>query len=331
MEAESAERMARIYARVFVNLNDELRRLADDLAGLDEISLGRAMRLARTRRILEQIGDEVARFGGVVEGEIVNIQGQALQLGIDDAIDLMEASLPPLPEDTGPALVRSFTRLHTDAVETAAGLLGDDSPLIARLRVGFGPYVTEQVAEHLTDGIAVGMNPRRIARLLNRNVQGGLGRGLTSVLTTIRTAQVKSYQLSNHITYAANENIVPEWVWHAQLRDDRTCMSCISKHGSVHPITEQLNDHHNGRCAPVPKAISYAALGINLPDRREEIETGESWFRRQTEARQRELMKPGKFTAWQNGEFEFSELSKPYDDEVYGELLREATLKELLK
>ena len=86
---------------------------------------------------------------------------------------------------------------------------------------------------------------------------------------------------------------------------------------------------HN--CAPIPKAISYASLGLTgFPDP-PPIQTGEAWFREQPETTQLAMMGPGKLEAWQAGKFEFVELSTAYQDEVYGELLRETTLKELAK
>lgn len=187
----------------------------------------------------------------------------------------------------------------------------------------------DQVSQHIIDGIAVGMNPRTIAAALQRNLQDSLGTGLNWVMTTVRTAQIKSYQTATHANYLANSRIVPEWIWYAIL-DSRTCMSCVAKHGSVHPVTEIMQDHHNGRCAPIPKTITYKALGINLPDPIGEIPSGQAWFDAQPESTQRQMMGPGKYDAYKAGKFEFGQLSMSYQDDVYGELIKKATLKELV-
>jgi hypothetical protein len=92
-----------------------------------------------------------------------------------------------------------------------------------------------------------------------------------------------------------------------------------------------MQDHHSGRCSPIPRTISYKALGINLPDPVGTIPTGETWFNAQPASVQKAMMGPGKYEAWKAGQFKFPELSTPYTDEVYGELFREATLKELVK
>lgn len=330
-EAQAAERMARVYAQIFTRFDNDLARLAEQLAGMNEINPAKVRKLQQVRAMLGQIQEQVTRFGGVVQGEITNIQAFGIQQGIDNAINLIELSLPELSPAIRAQVVASLNRLPADAIEAAAGLLGPDSPLVTRLEENYGAAVAAQVEAHLFDGIAAGYNPRRIARLLDRNLQGAGGTGLTWAMNTIRTAQIKSYQIANHSTYAANNRIVPEWIWWAQLGDPKTCLSCINQHGTVYPYTETLNDHHSGRCVPIPKTITYRQLGINLPETVPPVETGQDWFARQPAATQRQMMGPGMYEAWQGGKFNFADLSKPYDDEVYGELLTQRPLRELIK
>jgi hypothetical protein len=245
-------------------------------------------------------------------------------------LSLIRASLPPLSDALQREILGQLTTLDPDALQFAAGLFGEDSPLAVALEGNYGQAVADAVEEHIFDGITKGENPRRIAAKLTTNLNGAMGRGLTWALTTVRTAQIKSYQLANHATYQANANIVPQWEWHAAL-DDRTCLSCIAKHGTLHPVTETLRDHHNGRCAPLPVPISYAALGITgVKDPRRQTVTGRDWFAKQPQAKQRAMMGPARFDAWQANEFDFADLSRGYSDEVYGELFREASLKDLL-
>lgn len=121
-------------------------------------------------------------------------------------------------------------------------------------------------------------------------------------------------------------------------------------HGTVHPLSETLNDHHLGRCSALPQLLSWDELGISgmpggpkydqdaawfkslTPEDQAKLlaKTGEEWFNGLTKAQQLELMGPGKYAAWQDGKFNFKDLSKPYNDKVYGLMTREATLKELL-
>ena len=329
-EAEAAERMGRIYASLQAMLTQEIEGLAEQMALMDEAQLSKAIQMNRLKLLLGQVEEQAARFGVVVQAEVSAMQTQALEQGIADAMALMDASLPALPPEIHRQVVRAFTRLHPDAIEAMAGLLGPDSPLVESLETNFGVAVREQVEKHLLDGITVGQNPCRIARLLTRNVRDSLGNGLTWALRTVRTAQLSSYRLASHATYAANPNVVKGWVWHAELGSSRTCMGCIAKHGTVHPIDETLRDHHNGRCAPIPLTVTYRDLGLNIDEPTEEIEKGEDWFKRQPQTMQRQLMGGAMHDAYRAGKFRFGDLSRPYDDPIYGQMWREATLKALL-
>jgi hypothetical protein len=86
---------------------------------------------------------------------------------------------------------------------------------------------------------------------------------------------------------------------------------------------------HN--CAMLPLTRSYADLGFaGIDEAPQTFETGAAWFARQSAATQQALMGPSMWDAWRAGEFAFSDLSVPYQDDVYGEMLREASLKGLL-
>jgi len=327
-EAQAAQRMATVYNRIFTDLQGDLAKLSVDIAAMEEPTRGAIMRLARMQAIQQQVKEQATKFGGTVQNEVTIVQSQSIEAGIANALKLMEVSLPALPDDIRRQITGSFARLPADAVEAAAGLTGKDSPLNERLTDLYGEYVAEQVGNHITDGIAKGDNPRTIARQLEKNVLSGLGSGLTSALTTVRTAQIKSYQLANHATYLANNNIVKGWIWHAELGS--ACLSCTAMHGSEHPLDETLTDHHSGRCSPVPATITYADLGLDIPETVEPMQTGEDWFNEQPASVQREMMGGAMYDAWQDDRFAFGELSRPYSDPVYGELLREASLKDIL-
>ena len=107
-------------------------------------------------------------------------------------------------------------------------------------------------------------------------------------------------------------------------------MSCVALHGSVHPVTETLNDHHNGRCAMIPNTVTYRDLGLHVDTPELEIESGRDWFKEQPAAMQQQMMGQGMWDAWQGNQFAFDKLSQPYSDKVYGVMRRQATLGEVL-
>jgi hypothetical protein len=81
----------------------------------------------------------------------------------------------------------------------------------------------------------------------------------------------------------------------------------------------------------LPAPISYAALGIaGVKEPARQRQTGREWFDKLAPAKQRAMMGAGRYAAWRKKEFDFADLSKPYDDLIYGQLFREASLKDLL-
>ena len=67
-------------------------------------------------------------------------------------------------------------------------------------------------------------------------------------------------------------------------------------------------------------------IGITPPN----VERGEQWFRALPKAKQRQYMGPAMHDAFSENAFSFNDLSKPYDDPIYGEMVREASLQDLL-
>ncbi len=86
---------------------------------------------------------------------------------------------------------------------------------------------------------------------------------------------------------------------------------------------------HN--CTVLPVTKTYAELGIDgVEEQPLVVQSGEAWFKEQSEAFQKKLMGPAKWRAWQDGAFTFDQLTKPYTSPIYGRMLREASLKEIL-
>ena len=121
-------------------------------------------------------------------------------------------------------------------------------------------------------------------------------------------------------------------MWFAEL-DDSTCLSCVFQHGTIHPVTEILMDHHRGRCAPLPITKTYKELGfegIKEAFDPSKMQTGQQWFSKLPVEDQIAKMGPAKYAAWQDNAFEFSDLSVPYQDGIYGQMLREPSLVQML-
>lgn len=317
-------RLIEAYGGIYRSLEAEQRALEALLQSLPQGQrAARRAYLARIEALARQIAERVAGFAAYTDVEVQRAAREAIGDGLDDALREVQAGFP---EPLQPAVRGVWNYLNTDAVETMFGFLGPESPLHVSLVEQLGPQVADRVGDKLLEGIARGWNPRRVAYDL---VREGMGEGLTWALRTARTAQLWAYREAHRASDLANADLVRGWIWYAQL-DSRVCLSCVHMHGTEHRIEEVLNDHHNGRCSRLRTLVSLRDLGIPVDTEPLTVQRGEEWFRAQPAARQRAMMGSGMHRAWEEGRFDFRDLSVPYDDSVYGEMLREASLKELL-
>lgn len=308
LEGVANQRLINSYLRSWRRLEAMLNQLLLDIG--DNIpTQGQLARMERYQALLAQIAAELAALQAQTANEIEGA-GTIVTMGERYAREAMAASLGRAD------LAGAFNVLPRSAIETMLGFLNPNGPLYARLRM-LATINAQHVAEVLVDGITLGWNPRKIARL----VRDAFGRGLAEALRFVRTAQLWAYREASHASMVANQDILAGWVWQAHF-DDRVCMSCVVMHGTVHPVTETLNDHHNGRCVMVP-----LVAGFSNPVE----QTGLAWFTQQDEATQRKLMGPAKYEAWRAGRIRLDQLTEEREDEVYGLMRGEPSLKQLLE
>lgn len=319
-EAAAAGRLVRAYAQVQKRLEEAAAALLAEV-GADPMSPGQIRRLTRYRQLQAQVEDELRKYLSFVEVDLRERVTAEIGAGLAEAEALVGATLPAALRTE--VLGAVWNRLDTGSVETLLGFLAPGSPLTKRLTALAGDLATA-IGDELVKGLALGLNPREVARLMRKT--GGLG--LTSALRYARTAQLWAYRESSRAAYLANGDIVGSWMWFADLRGPNTCAACIAMHGQVFPNTERLDDHWNGRCKDVP-VVNWGALGIDLPPLNYGP-TGPDWFVAQDPARQAQILGPGKFQLFQDGRLDFSRLVKQVTDDVWGPMRVEATLHELL-
>lgn len=307
-EAQANQRLIDNYLRSWTRLEAMLNALLLEI-GTEIPTRGQLTRMERYRALISQITIELTGLQALTGNEI-GAAGDLISLGEQHARELISLGMGGSTQ-----VAAMFNVLPRSAIETLLGFLDPAGPLFARLR-NLAGVNAEYVAGAMIEGITLGWNPRRIARA----VRDAFGRGLTDALRFVRTAQLWAYRESSRASMVANQSVLQGWVWSAHF-DDRVCMSCVVMHGTVHPVTETLNDHHNGRCTPIPLVI-----GFDNPVQ----QTGLQWFTEQSEATQRALMGPGKYDAWRNGRIGLEQLTEERQDDVYGLMRGEPSLKQLL-
>lgn len=261
--------------------------------------------------LLARVTFEFNEFGKLVTDESKTLQTSAIETGSNAALEMALKTAGKYATDVSGAWIRP----DPAALEALAGYV-DSDPF--RERVGaFGENAGQNVADTILSFVAQGKNPRNIAGVISR----WFSLPYAWAENTTRTAQLWSYRSANHASMAANSDILDGWVWHATL-DSRTCMSCVNQHGTKHKLDEVLNDHHRGRCTPVP-VVKYTTWA-------DEMTTGRQWFESLDEGAQRQQMGNAMYEAWKAGAVTWNDLSKPYSDPIYGEMLSEPSLKSLL-
>jgi SPP1 gp7 family putative phage head morphogenesis protein len=227
---------------------------------------------------------------------------------------LLAGIVNPTPAQIAEASSR-FVPVLPDDLAILTEWLRPGGMLYDRLRMLSGTNIQATI-DAILEGVRLGRNPRVIADAVRKM----FGRGLADALRFVRTAQLWAYREANRASMVANQDVLEGWVWSAAF-DERTCMSCVVMHGTIHPVDEALNDHHNGRCVAIP-------LVIGFPNPVEQ--TGLQWFEQQSEATQRALMGPGKYDAWRSGSIRLDQLTEERRDDVYGLMRVEPSLKSLL-
>jgi hypothetical protein len=309
-DVQALGRLMDAYGRAYARLGYAVDALLLEI-GDQAMTAGQVMRMERYKALMKQTGDELLGFQALTINEAEKAAQLGIQLGSRHGRELISYTATGTPQIAG-----AFNVLPRDAIQSVLGFLQPDAQLYKRLRL-IAPNTASLVSDAITSGVAMGFNPRKTAAI----IQDAFGNGLTDALRQVRTVQLYSYREANRATFLVNADVVEGWIWHAHLGDTRTCMSCIAMHGTEHPLTESLNDHYNGRCAMVPKVPGY-----DNPVK----ESGQEWFEKQSETRQKEHMSDAKWEAWKEGKFGLSDMPVDKNDRVYGMMKTEQSLKALI-
>jgi hypothetical protein len=136
----------------------------------------------------------------------------------------------------------------------------------------------------------------------------------------MRTLHLQSYRGATALNQTANSDIITKQTRVAVL-DDRTCLSCIALHGTELRVGERVDDHHRGRCTSLTDVVG-------LPPKN--IPSGADWFNGLPEARQRIIAGHANLEALKAGAVTLGDFVQPYQDEAFGTMVGEASLKGIL-
>lgn len=314
MNKDTSKRLADAYARHSAVLTAEAVRVEAALAAAQSsvtLSTGGVQSLQAFTRWRSAVESELGQYGNTLYTLSQEASAEGVRMGLLAAKDMAGAQLGASELN----IMRAWRGPDPRAITKLRSIV--DSPAFRDAVGRFGEAAAERAADVLLAGVSQGLNPRAVGRLL-RNFVANVPPAWAE--TTARTAQLYSYRAASHESYRANRDIVTGWVWWASL-DTRTCTSCIAQHGTRHSNDETLNDHHRGRCTPLP-----IVTGTTWADN---LQTGPEWFDTLSPAEQRATMGGSRYAAYNDGTWNWNAASVAKESPIYGDMLVEATLGEM--
>lgn len=302
------QEMARRWLQVEQALDNAIQLAAQELINNGTMTPSQIMRSRRWFALMEQTRDELRRYEAYMEPRIISGQRNM----ITQAVQHSEAAVQAAASEA--QIVVPFNRLPVTAVENMVGLAGDGSPLRAILqdasRAG-----ADALGEQLVRGIALGVNPREVAR---RAMRLGLGTSYTRMVALARTEQLRVYRLASLDSYR-NSRVVVAYK-RLSARDRRVCIACLFADGQQYPVEHGFDEHVQGRCTMIPVLANVPAV---------QFQDGKAWFRLQPETVQRAMLGRGRFDLWQRGEASLDDMVSRDYDATWGGSLRVTPLRNL--
>lgn len=282
--------------------------------------VARNIRLRDTIQQARAMLDELAQTTNV---QVTTDVGQAMLDALDHHEALVRSQLPPGQAGAGV----SFTRVSPEAV---AAMVERSTQSIHKFTRPLPADVERMMKRQLIRGITVGDNPRRTAGRIIKGAEGNFNGGLTRALNIARTETLDAHRNATQSSEKSNTDILEEWEWHASL-SGRTCPSCLSKHGTRHPLDEPgPNDHPSGRCARVTITKSWADLGFkNIVEPESLTPDAEAWFNNLTPETQRNIMGPARLKLLQDGDIAWSDLSRKQENPGWRDSYNATPVKDL--
>jgi SPP1 gp7 family putative phage head morphogenesis protein len=271
-EAQTIRRLAR-------GLLDAQNRLLGQLQGPYNLTLGgsrelgRAVREARARSLLQQVGGLLEIIPATARADLEDLVREGAMLGVESA-----NALTTLYD---PQLVASFSVVPQEAVLAAA------SNSYSRLLV-HGEEFAARATQSIVSGIARGSSWRKVATEIRQAT--GVTRRHAETIVATESAQAHD---EGHRAAYADQGI--EYVQRLATLDVRTCPTCAARAGSVYRLGEtQAVLHPRDRCRLVPWKPEWQAAGL----------TDDTWVREHKRGIVAQLEKEGKRPSYGLAPFE---------------------------
>ena len=325
-ERAAASEITRAYGQAWQRIRGQLDDLTQRMqeaetaaasgGGKAEEPLSWLLQRNRLTSLQAQIEQELASVASRADDVVRQQQAEAVEAARQHTQQLIAAQLQAAPRKAAGAVVR-WNVLPREAVSNLVGFTADGSPL-ADILSSLAADAGAQVRRSLIEGLALGQNPRQIAR----QIRAALGGNLTRALTISRTETIRAYREAAHQAALEQSGILRGWRWCA-AKQDRTCPVCLALDGQEFPLEQRMISHPNCRCVQL-----FLVDGVELRERK----TGEEWFAEQDEEVQRAVLGDAGFEAYRDGKVKLRDFvtAEPVPDETWGPAYRRRSLSEIL-
>lgn len=284
-EAATFKEIIAAYRLLKRRLESELARIEAEFDSLKGATPAKIRRSALIRDVLRLIDEAIADYRRKVVPAIEREMTAASGLGIDDARRSVAAALETLRGDLADG-IPTFT-LPIRAIENAAALMGDGSPLIQYYEETLTPQVVKAIREEIITGIATGRPFASVARAVRK--AGDITRWRSLAVARTETLRIRRESALQVYREAGN---IPYWEWVA-VKSERTCVLCLAMDGTRFPIDKPFPQHVNCRCTMIAVMPDLAPIKRVL---------GRDWFRRQSPDVQEKILGNEGYLAYIRGE-----------------------------
>jgi hypothetical protein len=269
--------------------------------------------MAQVNGVLEELGlgKFAMEFDNLFQGALTEMFGHEILRSSKQAQELIQMQLKPgsgvAPEDIRYGTHQSIQMFPAEAIKQMDGMLKEQTVYREAIHKLSMEYIAG--AEHiLRDAVATGGGPLQAAAKLRKhtNMVGWKAEQIT------RTTLIAAHRKATQVQLDANKHVVKGWIWYAAVElANSPCPICWAMHGTKHPNSETLITHPSCRCSMVPETYTWAELGF--PDVGDEtsadglIEPGEELFAKLPEAKQLEILGPGRMALWRHGEYDLKD------------------------
>lgn len=295
-------RITEEYLRVAKRIDEAFaagKTLAPGLETATTFSRAWLMERDRLDALIQRVDTEVNNAAARVQGDLENLRRSALRGGYDLAFGQLD-------------LLAGWAGLPVSTVEAFLGAAQAASPL-GELLAKLGPDAALGVRSAISEGIALGRNPREVGKRIRGAVNGNAYRG--SLIA--RTEMLRAHRTSASWGYRES-GLVTGWKWLCAL-SARTCAACWAKNGTMHLLDEEFTDHPNGRCTSVPVLSNF---DTPVPD-------AEQAFRNLSVREQRRILGASRWELWNDGKVKLSDMATDHYDPRWGTSPRVTSLRAL--